>query len=101
MSGVIVIGACSGFGMELALALRGQGVTVVLADRPEPLMLDAVESGPDLLHAAIVRKLTEDVTAAPIPYPAFPVYLGKRWPRRVAYRVEARPREQRTKRGKR
>ena len=97
MSGVVVIGACSGFGMELALALRGQGVTVVLADRLEP---PPYVSGLDALalDAALVREVPQFALPPPIPA-EFAQNLRISEISQVAPRWLPRPREQRTKRG--
>jgi len=93
MRDVLIIGAGSDLCPEILALLaeyRG-GVTVLAAERTEPAPLDA---------SLFIRQLVEATTAPPIPYPAFPVYLGKRWPRRVAYRCGQRQRERRSKAGK-
>jgi NAD(P)-dependent dehydrogenase (short-subunit alcohol dehydrogenase family) len=93
VSGVVVIGACSGFGMELALALRGQGVTVVLADRsPAPDFGATIDAG--LLDIAMVREVPQHMRPLPIAaalVERFPV------PVKPAPRWLPRPREQRTR----
>jgi NAD(P)-dependent dehydrogenase (short-subunit alcohol dehydrogenase family) len=93
MKPVVVIGACSGFGFDLAMALRGHGVDVVLAERPPAPDFGATIDAA-LTDIAMVREVPQ--FARPLPIPAalverFPV------PVKPAPRWLPRPREHRTR----
>jgi|GEM_PF-4714611 len=103
MSEVIIIGGArvgrTAMMAAALLALRAQGVAVVLAERMPPPPPDPFELGAALLDAALVRKVPQ--FARPLPIPAA---LVANLPKRASWQVTARslprPREQRTRRDK-